>query len=63
MKKILIATPLLTFSFGIMAEPALSQLDWYDGSVSFVLGLGWLKGESNEHLYGYSKIENTKVVN
>ncbi|OKP01141.1 omptin family outer membrane protease [Xenorhabdus eapokensis] len=31
MKKILIATPLLTFSFGIMAEPALSQLNWKIG--------------------------------
>ncbi|KLU16689.1 hypothetical protein AFK69_08965 [Xenorhabdus sp. GDc328] len=60
MKKILRATPLLAFSFGVMAEPALSQLDWYDGNVSFAFGLGWLKGESNEHLYGYTKDQKYK---
>ncbi|PHM60962.1 omptin family outer membrane protease [Xenorhabdus ishibashii] len=38
MKKILIATSLLTFSFGIMATPALSQLDWKIGDALIARG-------------------------
>ncbi|MDC9594740.1 omptin family outer membrane protease [Xenorhabdus sp. IM139775] len=55
MKKSLMVIPLVTLSFGVMAQPVSSQLYLRDDSVSFVFGLGWLKGESNEHLYGYSE--------